>query len=125
MAKLGCKCGHTIVDQVNYLPYKGDIIPDTEFDGLLEKLGAVITSLTDANMDGTREEWIKANFLEGYPTDLKDYQMIHDLFLKHYMNVAKTVYQCENCGGIWIQQRGSERFESFSPDSDKWKNILA
>ena len=125
MSKIACKCGHIIVDQTDFVSYKGDIIPDVVQPSLFEKLSTIIDSLTDAIENGQREKWINENFSDPYPMGLQYSSMVHDLFLRYYIDQARKIYQCENCGRILIQIGKSQQYSSFKPESDNWRNILA
>ena len=124
MSKIACECGHIIVDQTDFLNYKGDIIPDVVQPSLFEKLSAIIDSLMNAIENGQREKWINENFGDPYPRDLQYRSMVYDLFLRYYTNHIKNIYQCENCGRILIQIGQSHQYSSFKPESDDWRNIL-
>lgn len=123
MGKLGCKCGHVIVDQTDNLEYKGYVLPDTYVDDVSENLTNNIDSLLEANKNGKRLEWIKKNFdVPPYPTDLKDSSMIHDLL--NVIDTTQDIFECENCGRIAIQVGQTNEFKFFTPDSEDTKGIL-
>jgi hypothetical protein len=124
MSKIGCICGHTIVDQTDYLNYKADLVPDVVGEFLFEKLYAVIDSLIDAIKHGQREKWIKENFDDSYPLDLTNSSMISDLFTRYYIDQTRGIYQCENCGRILIRIGKTSHYSCFKPESDNWRNIL-
>ena len=124
MSKIACKCGHIIVDQTDFVSYKGDIIPDVVQPSLFEKLSTIIDSLMKAIENGQREKWINENFSDPYPMDLQYSSMVHDLFLGYYIDQTKKIYQCENCGRILIQIGQSQQYSIFRPESDSWRNIL-
>ena len=122
MGKLKCKCGYLIVDQADNLEYKGYVLPDTYVDDVSESLTNNMDSLHEANKNGHRLEWIKEKFEPGYPTDLKDSAMIHDLL--NVIDRAQDIFECENCGRIAIQVGQTEEFKFFTPDSENSKGIL-
>lgn len=62
MAKLGCTCGHSILDQRDNLPYKGDIISDTKFFWLLDKIQELVELPIAATQTGTWQQFIKSHF---------------------------------------------------------------
>ena len=125
MSKLGCKCGHVIVDQTDCLPYKGEIIPDKTFYDFFDKISDGIESLVEATKNGKRKEWIEQNFAAPpYPMDLTDAQMIGDIFSNFYNDLIKRIYQCENCGRIWIQVQNTNNYVPFLPETADWKDIL-
>jgi hypothetical protein len=125
MAKLACTCGYIIVDQTDCLPYKGDIIPDKAYFDFLESIGAVIKLLYKANTIEEKQRWIKSHIeCDPIPTILEDEHII-SLITRSYIQVARTVYQCESCGRIWIGKGNSGEFVPFKPEDSRWKNILA
>ena len=125
MAKLGCPCGHTIVDQTDDLRYKGYILPDVLLDKTSEKLTDAIDSLLDAINAGKRLDWIEKNFsVPPYPTNLSVSSMIHDLFSSYLIDKTQDIFECENCGRIAIQVGQTNYFRFFSPDSPDTKGIL-
>ncbi|WP_224995121.1 hypothetical protein, partial [Cesiribacter sp. SM1] len=124
MSKLRCKCDHVISDTTDNLPYKADLIPDQSFYTSLDRIEESIDSLIEATKRNERIMWIKNHFSEQYPKDLTDTQMIYDIITSKLFDLNKKVYQCENCGRIWIQKGHSDRFVSFTPENDEWKDIL-
>lgn len=125
MGKLGCKCGHTIVDQSDSLAYKAQLIPDKCFYEFFDRIEQAIVELIEATKNNKREDWIKRKFpSSSYPMDLRDEQMIDDLFDSYYSDLKKDIFQCENCGRIYIEQKNNQ-FISFLPESDDWQNTLS
>ena len=123
MSKLGCKCGHVIVDQADNLEYKGYILPDTYVDDVSENLTSNIDSLLEAIKNGKRLEWMKEHFtVPPYPTDLKESYMIHDSL--NMIDKTQVIFECENCGRIAIQIGQTSKFKFYSPDTDDRKGIL-
>src|SRR5438045_1650526 len=98
MSKLGCVCGHIVVDQTDDLPYKGQILRDQHqnvlWDQVLEGLDALVTAI----IADRRDEWISRHFTEAYPHDLDNKSLMSDFI--HGLLVAHTlsIYQCEHCG---------------------------
>jgi hypothetical protein len=125
MSKLGCLCGHTMMDKRNDLPYKGKILPDTLLDNVFDFLTDAIDDLEEANRSNQRLDWVKKNFLPSYPTNLKDSSMIHDVLARKLMETTQEILQCENCGRIAIEVGQTGRFKFFSPDSDDTSGILS
>jgi hypothetical protein len=125
MSKLKCVCGHVIVDQTDHLPYKADLIPDKSYDKFMDSVESDLSGLLKVKNDMEKQEWIKNTFfVPPYPTDLKDSEMISDVLSKHYMTHFKTIYQCEDCGRIFIQKCKTDQFISFKPENDEWRGIL-
>ncbi|MBT1701910.1 hypothetical protein [Chryseosolibacter indicus] len=125
MSKLQCKCGFVIHDYQVDIPYKGAIIPNGPFFDFFDKVQEGIESFVEATKQGRRKEWIEER-LSGstYSTDITDKQLMGEIFGQYYFDLRRLIYQCENCGRIWIQQNNSTAFVPFLPDADNWKNIL-
>ena len=118
MSKLKCPCGFVIVDQTDNLSYKGS---DAISDILVESMD----SLSEANKNNRRLEWIKAHFkVPPYPVHLNDSSMIFDLYTSAQLDKTRVIYECESCGRIAIQVGNTDHFKFFSPDTKHTKGIL-
>lgn len=127
MSQLGCPCGHTISDTTDNLPDKGDILPDTHqeqfFCGVADELAGYI----EAVREGRTEAWLKKT---GYlRLGLGDSDIVHDWMAGRFLNLKRTIYECEACGRILIEtgeKKGDALlFQSYSPDNGKFNAILA
>ena len=123
MSKLGCVCGHTIVDQNDNLPNKAKFIRDQDTEKFMNYSND-IASFIEAIKDGRRDAWIKEYFSEIYPTKIDNSSVIFDIFSVHERNVSSDIYQCENCGRIKIQIKDTNQYSSFIPEDDRYKNIF-
>ncbi len=125
MSKLGCKCGHVIRDQTDSLSYKAGFIPDKAFYPLYEEVYRNIGLFIESIKNNTRDEWIEAFFTSDYALlNLTDEQIVNDIFDRSYFETYRTMYQCENCGRIHIQEQRTNYFFSFLPDSAEARNVL-
>lgn len=127
MSRLKCRCGHTIANTADNLAFAADIIPDQSFYEFSQRVSEMIDSLIEASKQGKRLEWIKSHFTcPPYPTDISESGMIHDLLTSQtYYDLNKTIYQCEKCGRIWIEELDGDRFYSFKPEyEDNWTMVL-
>ncbi len=104
MSKFGCSCGHTIVDQTDYLPYKGFITKDQDcekvYDGIIK---SVIDFLT-LSKNGEREKWLDKYFLLGYPRDLSDESVLWD-----HISSIKMNYEVDMNNAINVEEYGFKR----------------
>jgi hypothetical protein len=123
MSKLGCVCGHTIVDQTNDIPYKAKFIRDQDFESLIEYAG-VVASFADAVKDGKRDEWILNYFKVAYSASISNADVIFDITSGYTRDFESEIFQCENCGRIKIQVRDTNSFASFMPEDDLHRNIF-
>jgi len=123
--KFLCTCGHIIRDQTDHLPYKAQFIPDenreTDFNLVARTLEAFIT----ARETGNQEEFLYSHFGETYPKDLDTESIISDLLIG-VTRSARFIYECENCGRVFIQKHseyGKNVYASYLPEGDI-RNIL-
>lgn len=125
MAKLGCICGHTIVDQTDNIPYKGHILPDTSIEKTWEEIANKIDTLIDSIQSNRKLEWIKQNFtVPPYPTDVSDSSMIYDLLSTSLSKSTQDIFECENCGRIAIEIGQTNHFRFFRQDEEGERGIL-
>lgn len=123
--KIQCKCGHIIVDQTDFLPYKGHILPDAELESF-ESVPAEIVDFMEAIRSDRRSEWIKNKFSDSYPTDLDDEAIIFDIIQSGL--ITRHVFECEACGRILIEDnRNKDKtigYQSFYPEEKDRKGLL-
>lgn len=126
MSKLGCDCGHVIIDQTDSLPYKAALLKNQDEDAFYAKVCADLASFAQATRDGTRAEWIAKHFLPAYPQNLPDEDVIHDYLSSALIDRMVAVYECEQCGAVWIE-RGDipNRFGGYQPKIPGEPGILA
>ncbi len=59
MSKLGCVCGHTIVDQTDFLPYKAHIREDEDVQKPIELLADILARYYEARQQGQGDQFVK------------------------------------------------------------------
>lgn len=102
--KFKCDCGHIIYDSADYLSYKAHIISDQDWFDYLEKIEMAVEKLG---------------------TNPKDKEIAIMEINKLSLYYSKSIYQCKNCGNIFIPN-GNNTFNIFKNDSiDENKNILS
>lgn len=118
--KFMCPCGHIIRDQTDYLPYKAMFIPDEDeeavFTDIIDRLEAFIA----AKEAGKQEEFLNTYFGENYPRNLDTGSIINDILLR-WINSARFIYECENCGRVFIQKHseyGKNLYGAYLPEGD-------
>lgn len=120
MSKLRCLCGHQIIDQTDYLPYKAYFITDEDEEDVFQLTVSAIEKFILACEQDRLEEVFGQGFLEVYPKDsgLKDF--LHDTLAAGYFGSSRDLYECEQCGRIWIQSRDkSGQFFPYKPEEDE------
>lgn len=123
MSKLGCICGHTIVDQTDNLAYKADFIRNQDLDKI-DKRTDDIASFIDAVKNGKRDEWLATYFGSDTYKTISDSSIVFDILSRHTLNYESTIYQCEKCGRVKIQLGDTNNFLSFSPDEKNWQDLF-
>jgi hypothetical protein len=109
--KMQCTCGHVIVDQTDYLRYKGHMISDQDLFDLLDAI----------------DEAVEKSGPE--PKD-KEKALMRVRFL--FSDMAQIFYQCMSCGRLFSE---NDEFTQESPYNggsvlssafkDQWKRPLA
>ncbi len=83
-----------------------------------------INDYIDAVTNSKRDQWIIEHLGSDYPLNLANVSVLNDFVNWQIHNHSLTIYQCENCGRIWIQKVAEpNHFRSFYPDED-WKGTL-
>jgi hypothetical protein len=126
MSKLLCTCGYVIADQTDFLPYKGQILKDEDEESFWSTISKELAALIESIASGKRQEWIDRHFSSGYPKDLDNKAIISDYLTSMQIRYQVTIYECESCGRLWIEE-GTQRnlFISYSPDDGERHQILA
>lgn len=125
MSTLGCRCGYTIRDDADDFSYKGRVRKDQDADFFYERVTRKLALLVSATNAEQREDWISRNFLPGYPRDVDDEGMISDLLSGFEERFLVNLYECENCGRLWLQQEPrSTKYVSYSSESRKPRRLL-
>lgn len=94
--RIDCPCGATIKDVTDYLPYKAYMIPDQEWFAVFEAVDTqVIVPLHEGRIGKHRA---------------------HTLARQLISRSAEHMYQCWECGRLYIDRR--ERLDCFVPEDD-------
>lgn len=98
--KFLCDCGNCIIAQTDYLNNKGYIIPDKNWFDILDSI----------------ENAVKNNNI----TNDKKESVFEDL-QKIIIGSSKTIYQCNSCGNIFIENNNGsyEMFTNNTSFNDK------
>lgn len=123
MSKLGCICGHTIVDQTDDLPYKADFIRNQDAD-TVDQRTSDIASFIEAIKNGKREEWLYSYFGTDTHISESDESAVFYIILKNTSKYESLIYQCGNCGRIKIQVGNSNNYLSFAPEDKGWADLF-
>lgn len=97
--KFLCKCGYILHDSTDCISYKGIIIADQDWDDFYDRIEEAIKS---------KEE---------------DKEKVMEAFWHDTLDVGNTIYQCPECGSIFISGEG-RKLHSFKPNHPVPLNLL-
>ena len=121
MSKFICKCSHIISDKSDNLPYKAAVIRDQVEENFFEDVVAEVSSIINDSFQA--DNWVK-NIPVGNAWDPKPKDIFYDHLSGIYLNYFSTIFECEKCGRIWIQEKGKQTFKSYTPESGEYEGIL-
>jgi len=124
VSKIGCACGHVILDQTDDLPYKATLLPDVHCDEYWNLANLEIQSYFDAAQSGSLNEWLAARGLSFSGVSSNHGSILRRRLSSLYSMFSKDVYECESCGRLHVESEGND-FVSYSPDSRGFNKILA
>lgn len=106
MSKFLCTCGHVIIDQTDFLPYKGDFIKDKDFFAMLDSFdNAIKRAFND-----------KANWT--------NWELLTNEITSTYIQNRQEILECQSCGRLWLQRNKDNNYVSFLPESGHYEAIL-
>jgi len=119
MAKFGCTCGHVIRDQTDNLPYKAELYVHQDWHAIWDYWEKHLLPLMRAGQDESQ------TFVDpAFPgvgltaSELKD--RIWDYLIAPRTTWARTAYECEQCGRVWIQPDPDKNaYVSYLPETEK------
>jgi hypothetical protein len=129
MSKFGCTCGHTIVDQTDFLPYKAHIREDEDTQKPIELLAETLSQFWEARQQGQEAEFVRQfelshgateGFAELLVRDLAKKpltEVLYDFIFPFWNNHDRTIYECEECGRLWVHMENGY-FAPFLPETD-------
>ena len=125
MSKLGCPCGHVIVDQADALPFKAAIVRDQDAEALWMETTELLATFVAAVRDGNRAAWLAEHLSPEYPQDVDDAGVISDLLAGFQVRYSTVAYECEVCGRLLIRRAEALSFVPFSPDGGHVTHVLS
>ncbi|MYN05567.1 hypothetical protein GTP41_26090 [Pseudoduganella sp. DS3] len=123
MSKLGCLCGHVIRDQSDSLPYKAAFIRDRDDQFLFDQITKDAAKFTEAASVEGMAPHIAAQLPDG--ASITATELFVDRISSAFAGLASDMYECESCGRIWLQKKGTNTFVSFKPDEGDYHAVLA
>ena len=130
MSHLGCICGYSIADQTDFLPYKAYILKDEDTEAPVERLADMLAQYWEA-----RERGAEADFIRSYSTFLGKAaasadreverltgrpmaEVLYALVFPVWNDYQRVIYECENCGRLWVQTAGN-RWAPYKPETSE------
>jgi hypothetical protein len=122
VSKLRCRCGHTIRDQTDNLPYKAYFVPDEDADADMDAVVAQLEAFMVAREQGRQGAFIRERLGGAWPDDDNAHTIVYILLTGLKMRSGRLIYECESCGRLWIQKHAEydkNIFASYVPESDE------
>jgi hypothetical protein len=125
VAFLTCNCGHVIRDQTLDNPHKASLLAHQAEQRFWERPAAELAGLARAVKEGQLLAWLARHFGPEYPRDGVLPEVVEDYLQRAQEDLLRTVYQCERCGRLWVQDlHESETFHAFTPETAGGRDIL-
>jgi hypothetical protein len=125
MSKLLCLCGYVIVDQTDSLPYKAYFITDEDEESFSQSTVDTIEKFVIAWKQGTLSELFGDKFVEVHLKEGEVGDYINDVIAGSYVEHSRIIYECKQCGRIWLQSRNKdEQFFPYFPEKEE-RGILS
>lgn len=118
MNKLVCKCGNVIIAQTDDQSNKGSIIKEHDEEEFLDIISGNIGILLNRKRGGIdRIDWIIEELGEDYPVDSSMDKVIRDYITKIGSMYFKRIYDCKNCGALWLKEgENPTKFRFYYPE---------
>lgn len=123
MSKLGCSCGHVIVDQTDALPYKAELLRSDREEQFYEQVEELFASIRIAVAEG-RFPALARETSSGWQSARED-EFFIDKLSSITCGLFTAVYECEACGRLWVQRAKDNQFISYVPDSGEPQRVLS
>lgn len=126
MSRLGCACGHTIVDQTTPLAFKASFLTDSNGEEFFDWLVDETQSYVEAVQRDTVDVWLLDR---GYGVDyvalkLSHGHVLHDHIHTRHLELKRDMYVCTKCGRVQIEHAQPNMFNSYSPDGPAEPNLF-
>ena len=117
MGKFGCTCGNVISDVAIPNEVTGFVLSDKSSDVFYSAISEVVGDFLKNFQSDSIEDWRAKHFNEIYPKDEPPGEMIHDVLTARLMDVTLAMFECDECGRLWIQESpGVNKYKAYSPD---------
>jgi len=123
MSKLGCVCGHVIVDQTDNIIYKAHFVRDQDKEAI-DNQTEDIEAFIEAVRKGEREKWLSNYFGTDIYKTLPNASVVNDIICRYSAKFESEMFVCEKCGRIKIQKGNENKFVSFLPEDNQWSDIF-
>ena len=101
--KIRCHCGALIADNTDHLPHKAHLIPDQEWFPVFDAIDAVVADVAAGRSDADSAQ---------------------TSFRRILGSAARPVYQCQQCGRLFVLDRKNQFFPFAPTEADSDREIL-
>lgn len=123
MSKLGCRCGNVIFDITDNSPFKACLLRNEEENAFWEEIHDEFKTLIEAVESGEKAG-IANTFGESSPLVKAMGGLEGRLYGIHALRTS-DVYECTDCGRLWVQKGAGNQFVSYVPEEGKYQAILS
>lgn len=117
MGKFGCTCGNVISDVACPNDVTGSVLSDRSGDAFYDAIATTVKDYLEHLHGNTVDEWRTKHFNDIYSDDLPGSEMIHDVLTSKLMDLTLAMFECDECGRLWIQTKpGVNEYRGYSPD---------
>lgn len=118
MSTMGCLCGGIIRDNRVPCPTEAWILRDQDQEAFYHRVSQDVAGFYAAVHAGDRAKWLAENFSMGYPTDVSDEDVVHDILSSRSNAVMLSIAECDTCGRLWVQREpAGNSYLSYAPDA--------
>ncbi len=124
VSELRCTCGQASANATHPLASRGDLyhlalLREHDYPSLWEGMLAALDAFLNAVLQGQRDHWLRERFGAAYPCDTPNKEVFGDIVMADLRAAARTVYQCEHCGRLWVEEGADPvSFCPFRPEGD-------
>jgi hypothetical protein len=119
MSNFYCVCGFNMKDSTDNLPYTAYFLPDEDVGHALTGLLLRVAAFIEARERGQQGSYVReALGISLAQHTLRD--VLHNLFLHPTFEFGREMFECEECGRIWLRARPHKNeWVSYDPEGPR------